>query len=381
MISGDRIRQAREIREITQAELASAVGVDQSHVSFIEQGAREPSDKVLKAIALHTAFPVSFFRRESGPDFPLGSLLYRRRSTLRSHHRDRLRQLARLSFELTEILSNSIPIPELRLPTSAAEPKLAAQLVRASLGLSPDTPIKNLINLLERAGVLVLAVPARIVECDAFSAFIGSPQRRAVVVVAAGNPGDRLRFSVAHELGHLVMHQRTNSDIQQIERAANVFAAEFLLPEVAMRQEFTSPLTLTALAALKSRWGVSIQALTMRARDLRVITEAQTQYIFKRLSVRGWRSSEPVEIPVERPRMMRKMAEMTNGSPINYARLASLVGISVVLAKDIMELYASSSDVKRDDGPTENRDGRPGRIDAILTFASKTRTEDPRQRR
>jgi len=76
---------------MTQMELAALIGVEQSHVSHLEQGLREPSQETLQNIAIETNFSVPFFGQAGGPEFPLGSLLYRRRATLASADRDRLR--------------------------------------------------------------------------------------------------------------------------------------------------------------------------------------------------------------------------------------------------------------------------------------------------
>ena len=92
MINGDRIRQAREIAGLTQSQLADALGVTQAHVALFEQNLRQPQDSTLQSIAFATKFPVAFFRREPSPDFPLGSLLYRRRKSMGSKDRDKVRQ-------------------------------------------------------------------------------------------------------------------------------------------------------------------------------------------------------------------------------------------------------------------------------------------------
>jgi len=72
------------------------------------------------------------------------------------------------------------------------------------------------------------------------------------------------------------MHQTIRDDLSEIERDANLFAAELLMPETAMRQEIVSPVTLPSLAAMKPRWRVSIQALIRRAYELEIITSVST---------------------------------------------------------------------------------------------------------
>ena len=154
--SGDRIRQAREIRGIKQSELAVAAGVDQSYLSYLEAGLREPSEGTIERIALATKFPSSFFKRDMAPEFPLGSLLFRRRESLVAMDRDRLRQVARLGYEIFEAMAGQFKSIEVHLPRLAkTDPGKAAALARASMGLSPDSPITHLINKLERNGAFM----------------------------------------------------------------------------------------------------------------------------------------------------------------------------------------------------------------------------------
>src|SRR2546428_12825632 len=107
---------------------------------------------------------------------------------------------------------------------------------------------------------------------DAFSTWAGGDGSTPVIVVTATTEGDRRRFSVAHELGHLVLHQVPQGSPHGLERQADMFAEEFLLPAAAMREALVPPVTLTTLADLKGHWGVSLQALIRRARTLERIT-------------------------------------------------------------------------------------------------------------
>src|SRR5918912_513807 len=113
IINGDRVRQAREIKGLTQTELAERVGVSQPTIAYIErtisQQLFDPSKEIIEAIALQTGFPLQFFYQEdSGPEFPLGSLLYRKRSALASLDKHRFRQLARLVYEIAEKMAKHL---------------------------------------------------------------------------------------------------------------------------------------------------------------------------------------------------------------------------------------------------------------------------------
>jgi Zn-dependent peptidase ImmA (M78 family)/transcriptional regulator with XRE-family HTH domain len=352
MINGERVRQAREIAGLTQAELAKLADIDQSYISFLEKGQRDASEEVVHRIAMHTKFPLSFFKQESGPEFPLGSLLFRRRQSLTSRDRDRIRQVARLTFEIAGKMLRRFQQIELRLPRSNEEPRVAARLARAALGLSPDSPVSQLISKLEKNGVFVLAVPFHIDEHDAFSVWADTDPRVPIIILSSEKPGDRQRRTVAHELGHLVLHRATTGDVATIEDQADAFASEFLLPEEAMRREIPDPLTLSALAELKSRWGTSMQSIVMRAHELQMITTNQQKYLFQQMSMKGWRKKEPVPIPSEKPRLLAQLAESIYGNPIDHAKFASDVGVPSRLIKTIIAAHATRSEVSTSSAQT-----------------------------
>jgi Zn-dependent peptidase ImmA (M78 family) len=154
-------------------------------------------------------------------------------------------------------------------------------------------------------------------------------------------------MSVGHELGHLVLHKSPRGNLSDLEKQAYSFAREFLLPKEAMKREIKRPVTLTGLATLKPRWGVSIQALIRCAYELEISSEAQYRYFAEQVSKLGWRKREPenLDIPTEKPRLLRKLAEMTAGVPPNAKRIASFVCSNVSLIEDVLAVHASKGDL------------------------------------
>ena len=352
MINGYRIRQARELARLTQAELADAVETVQSTIAQIESGRLQPSESLIEAIALRLGFPVSFFSRNDPPNFPLGSLLFRSHVNMPANERAEISRLGQIEFEITAVLTKRVRNKiALRLPQLTEEPidyVTAAQLTRNALGLSLDVPIPHLVRVVEQSGAIVLTLPSHFETCDAFSLWANVPSSQAafemkkpLVILSGETPGDRLRSSLAHEIGHLVMHQAIRGTTREMEEEAYKFGAELLLPEVAMREEITTPVTLTSLSKLKPIWGVSIQMLIRRAYDMDIITERQYKYLFKQLTERGWRTNEPIALQVEKPRALRQMAEIVYGNPINYQRLAHDLDMHPHFVKRILGAFAS----------------------------------------
>jgi Zn-dependent peptidase ImmA (M78 family) len=168
-----------------------------------------------------------------------------------------------------------------------------------------------------------------------------------MIVINDDKPTDRVRYSSAHEVGHLVLHTSPRGKPADLDKEADLFAAEFLLPAEAMRREIPSPLTLTDLAKLKPRWGVSIQALVVRAYHLDIITERQYRYMFEQISKLGWRTKEPenLDIPKEKPRLLRKLAELSFGVPVVPEKVAHLINAPTSFVTDLLSVCAEHKEM------------------------------------
>jgi Zn-dependent peptidase ImmA (M78 family)/transcriptional regulator with XRE-family HTH domain len=340
VITPARLRQARELRGLTQTALARQVGVHPSAIAQLETGRIQPSPAALDALSRATGFPPAFFTRPSGPPLPPGSLRFRARAAMTARQRRQAWAYAQLLYELMATMVAQTEYPAPRLPRLDRDPVAAAAVTRQALGLPPDQPIGPLIRTLERHGVWVLAIPMPLPRRDACSAWAGGDGATPVIVVAATPAGDRRRFSVAHELGHLVLHHTPEGTPHALEQQADAFAEAFLLPSAAMRAELVPPITLTTLADLKVRWGVSLQALIRRAHTLDLLTPSQYRSVSAQLGARGWRTQEPITVPVERPRALRQLAELLYGLPIDDVALAHATGQGPSFVQGLLEAHA-----------------------------------------
>lgn len=340
-VNGERVKQARELMGMTQSEFARKIGVTQAMVAHVEGGFKQPSEDVLAAIAGVSELPVSYFGRGAVPELPAGWVLYRARAGASRKKLQRCHRQAQLILEVALELAKKVRTIPVRIPTSTDSPEDAARKVRKVLGYAGTEPIPDLIRAVEKAGAIVLALPKDEVA-DAFAVWVnGIP----VIAFAETVAGDRLRLTVAHELGHLVMHALQTSDAE-LERQAYRFAAELLVPEAAVRRDFDSVgVSLQAVAQLKLKWGVSMQALIRRARDLDRITERQYHYLMQQLSARGWRTSEPsnLAISVEKPRLLRRMAELVYDDPVDYSAMAKDFSLRVEFLVSLMARYSGAA--------------------------------------
>lgn len=342
MIYGERIKQARELRGLTQTELAKRIKVTQGRIAQLEGEFREVADSLISEIAYRTDLPLSYFSKPPENWLSAGSLLFRARTSISKREVTQSLRDAEHVFGLAHAMAKNLDIPVL-LKMIGGDPKEAARKTRALLGLSPTEPIRNLIRLLEGIGVWVLAVPA-MKGRDAFCCWAAVEGRQIpIIVVSPDCPGDRLVMNVAHELGHLVLHKNQLGRLSpELEKEAFAFGAEFLMPETGIRSDLRAPISLSLTARLKPKWGVSIQALIRRAYDLNVISERQYRYLFMQLSSKGWRTTEPVPLAPEKPRLLKKMAEVLYGDPISVDRIAAEADMLPAEVNRILNLYADA---------------------------------------
>lgn len=327
MIYGERIRQAREFNGLAQIQLANAVGVKQAAISEMEYNEFAPSETLLKEIAKQTGFLPSFFELAPDDNLSFGTLNFRARRSASIREEIKVYQYANLLYQQVKRICLDVLMPPNKLPQLQGTPiQQAVQITRDELGLNRNEPIKKLLQTIENSGVIILNLPRDIPKIDAFSMWAKLDEERPIIALLSGRPMDRKRFSIAHELGHLILHQSIRPSLKLVENEANEFASAFLMPEQAIREEMKAPITLTILAKLKLRWGVSMQALIMRAYNLKIITQRQTKYLFAQMSAQGWRIREPsnLDIKVEIPHLVRNMIESKYRTREDYALDASM---------------------------------------------------------
>src|SRR5690348_6188107 len=232
-------RLARDAKGFTQGELAEASGVAQGTISKIEWGANNGlSDDALNRIAQALGRPTSFFfQDEHYRGLGISVIFYRKRvSTLQRHVRrlQALVNILRLQAKamLAEVtLSTQYDIQQFDITEFAGRPADVAAMVRASWNL-PAGPIRNLIGTIENAGAMVFRFPFGTPDIDAISQW--PDDMPPMFFVNASAPADRARFSLAHELGHMVMHLSAS---ETMEDEANQFASALLMPESDIRHQ------------------------------------------------------------------------------------------------------------------------------------------------
>lgn len=187
--------------------------------------------------------------------------------------------------------------------TEFKSPGEVARAVRSTWQI-PDGPIANVIRVIEDAGGIVIRYPFGTPRIDAISRWV--PGLPPLFFVNEGLPTDRERLTLCHELGHLVMHDVPNADM---EAEANQFAAEFLMPARDVSPHLDR-VTLALLAALKPHWRVSMQALLYRATELKKVPPKTAQFLWMQMS--QYKRQEPPELDLvpETPTLLKEIIDL-----------------------------------------------------------------------
>ena len=322
------------MRGLSLRDLGERAELSAQAISKYERGLDIPGSGSLLRLSRALEVPVEFFVRpqrvvEIRPE-------YRKRSSLSQKDQEALKAsiLDWLDRYLEAEEIRGLPGLEFELPAGFPQDVAALpEIERATLDL-PDAwklgwdPIENLTELLEdrEVRVGVFAAEPRFDACT----FVAEVDGKALPVIASrqGVPGDRQRFSLAHELGHLMI--RASGDLD-VEAAMNRFAGAFLVPESAARFELGGvrrSLDVHELHLLKHKYGLSMQGWIYRARDLGLLPETRAASLFRTFRIQGWHRREPGDaLPAERPsRFERLVLQALAEDLLSETRAAELLG-------------------------------------------------------
>ena len=199
------------------------------------------------------------------------------------------------------------------------EPTLAAESVRSIWG-AHQAAVKNLLLLLEEKGIRVFSLPVSDREVDAFSFW---HEDRPFIFLDTARTAERMRFDLAHELGHLLLHRQTKSlRSRNVEQQAQDFASSFLMPADALYAQVTGQLRFEDVFKLKRFWRVSAVAMVQRLWHLSIISDWHYRTWMIELSSRGFRTSEPGGIRPETSRLYRELFKLAREDGWSVRRIA-----------------------------------------------------------
>ncbi|MBS3177778.1 MULTISPECIES: helix-turn-helix domain-containing protein [unclassified Pseudoclavibacter] len=302
----------RESRGLSGAKLAEAADVSQSTLSKMENGLVPLDPDRMQRIARVLEYPLGAFEW-TDPIYGFGhtAFYHRKQQALPQTLLRKIQANVNLTrIRLERLMRSAVIGANYEMPVVEAStlggPINVARVVRAMWQI-PMGPIENMATTVESAGVIVLRLDFGSPKISAISMdAVGTYP--PVIILNEAHPADRERFTLAHELGHLVMHSSVELP-DEAEAEADAFAAEFLMPASEIKTQLRA-ITLERAAQLKLKWRVSMGALIRRARDLGVIDERRYRSLNVSISQKGWRKVEPVELSRDEPSVLAALIRL-----------------------------------------------------------------------
>ncbi len=340
---GQRLKIARAASGLSLRELEAAIDnlVTAQAIGKYERDEDMPSSRVLSALA--GALGVSEDYLLTSHEMTLDGVEFRKKRVASKREEAFVEGQALHLLERYLMLEDALGLASVHWdrPREAPYPitkvddaENAARAVRTHWGLGID-PILSLAELLEERGIKILSVALS--DIDGLTAKVRRKNGEAipVIVIKADAWSERKRFTLAHELGHMVMDVRHGVDA---EKAANRFAGAFLMPPEAVWREIGKRRTMISLGELlrlKELFGASFQAIVYRCRDLGIVPDPAYRRLFQVFNERGWRKwpfEEPgaLDPSQEEPRRMQRLCfRALSEGVIGESKAAEILGISV----------------------------------------------------
>jgi Zn-dependent peptidase ImmA (M78 family)/transcriptional regulator with XRE-family HTH domain len=298
---------ARESRGMNQLELAQKIDLSTANLSKMEQGMIQTTQEHYNKIAKATNYPLSFFNQRV--IIQSAVLAHRKRDKVANKLLTKIDANINIVCLNVQDVVDTITAPPVVLPIidvlkygTASD---CAKELRKFWGFKEDV-MGNITALIEKHGIMVHPIDFETERVDSRTMLTDTKQ--PIIFINRTLQGDKLRFSLAFELGHIIMHLFTSPSFERdVAHEANLFSAELLMPEKLISKDFKNGVNINLLSTLKKKWKVSMQALLYRANDLGFVNDNQKRYILEQFNTRKIRRREPQEldIEIERPQLIQ----------------------------------------------------------------------------
>lgn len=330
---GYNIKKLRLKNGYSLRELGDLLNVSHQAISKYEKDQVMPSSDTLLKMSKIFEVKVGYFFNTKPQQLVLENIHYRKKSTFTKTNqtivedftKDKLSQYLELLDLFPNNRFNKVELNELQqFVHDYNEIEEKAITIRNILKLGID-PIDNLLNILEETGFIILFMD----NIKGFDGKEGIVNDVPFIVVSNASSGDRQRFNLAHELGHLLITHDGLDD----EKVANFFAGAFLVPAEKLIGDLGAKrrtLNLFELQQLKKKYKVSMQCIIMRANQLNIISDFEKERLFKVINMKKWKLNEPVDIENEVSFKFKQMVcEAVSEKYISESKGAEYLNISI----------------------------------------------------
>jgi len=351
-MNGKRLAVARKRKGFSRPQLAAEMAVTPRTILGWETGARIPEEKKSQLISV-LGFSEDFLKLSDPAEVSTDAVSFRSLSRKRASQRDAALAMCDLAVDLSAWIDprfgrNDVSVPDL----ADNDAEFAADLLRRDWGLG-SAPINNLMHLLEAKGVRLFALPENCREIDACSFWLdGIPY----VLVDTTRSSERIRFNLAHELGHLVLHQHGAPVGQVAEKEANAFASAFLITVSSIHRNLPRHMTIESVVRLKKRWGVSAMALAYRLNKIGRLRDWHYKTMIIEMRRRKYHEVEPEPVAHEQSYVLDVVLKTLLSKGISLRSVSEETGLPfsevVGLMQGLATIAISNHDIA---SPSERR--------------------------
>lgn len=316
-----KLKEARVARGLSLAQLSKLIGISSQAISQFEKGETKPSPATLIKLIDTLEFPINFFCSMNDEESEENIIYFRSNKNITNKLKDACKVRINWIKKTYSLIDSYFQLPKLDVPNFGEldvesidniEIEDITLKLRKYWGLD-KSPINNLLDMLQSKGFVITKLKIGTKKIDAFSTWIDG-----VPYIFLGDDKDsavRLRFDLAHELGHLLLHKNIDKEeldddkdlYDKMEYQANYFASAFLLPLETFNKEVISS-SIDSFILLKRRWNVSIAAMIKRCQISNILTDNQIRYLNSQMIKYGYYRKEPLdeEIKKEKPYLFKQ---------------------------------------------------------------------------
>jgi len=302
------IKYYRMMKNLSQERLAQLVGLNKMAISNYETGKRTPDYTTIRKLSNALGISIGSLMSQHGDQLEIVHGAFRKHSSITRSKQELIlgkadRYLGRL-FNVVAILGDAVLAPKPSFERKHAQSfEEAGQYLRQILGLPSNGPIGNITDILENKGYIICPVD---IDERHFSGNSGTVNGRPYITVNVRMPAERQRFTLIHELAHLVF---IFDDDQDEEKMVDGIAGAFLLPESDILRELGPKRRDIRgdLRIIQHEYNVSMASIVMRAYQTNIITHATYELTMKWMNANGLRQDEHSGIEPEKTHLLEQL--------------------------------------------------------------------------